>query len=648
MEAASIPPTAFRYRPDIDGLRAIAVLSVVAFHIGAGHAPGGFVGVDVFFVISGYLISAILFSEIDGFQFSVLRFYERRIRRIFPALFAMLIIYSAVVGFLLLPSEFVDFAKSLLAAATSTSNFYFWKHSGYFNSPESSPLLHTWSLAVEEQFYILFPIFLVAIRRFFPRRLLLAVAILFFASLAASIVMVFFYPVAAFYMPYTRAWELLLGTLVSQHVFPPLTARLPRNLATMSGMALISYAVLKYNAETTFPGAAALMPCLGTALIIGAGEFGPTLAGKVLSWPPIVFVGLISYSVYLWHWPVIILHTMGLSFNLESVLPHRLAALVPMFRFDMWMEIILTFVLAALSWRFIERPFRSRPLKIGRRPLFATSAAVLVVLISFSTTVILARGFQGRFSPRAAKIASFIEKKGVHLSDRLGGCFIDHFKGSDISDNAQCLQLVRNKPNYLLLGDSHAAALWSGLNASLPDMHLLLVSGSNCKPLVNPYGSPGCVKEMRYLFQSFLSSHPLQGIFLEARWKNGDMEGLKETVDWAKAHNLPVIVFGPVAEYDAPLPRLLTYSITWKKPDLASQHRLLYSSAMDARMQELAANTWHVRYVSLYQAICSRDTCTEFADAAREVPLMNDSDHLSELGSLLIAKRLIERGQLSY
>ena len=168
-----------KYRPDIDGLRAVAVLSVLAFHIGAGYVHGGFVGVDVFFVISGYLISAIIFSEIAASRFSVLGFYERRIRRIFPALFAMLIVFSMAASFYLLPTEFVNFAKSLLSATASASNFYFWRHSGYFDLPESNPLLHTWSLAVEEQFYILFPVCLVVIRRFFPQRLRTAVVILF-------------------------------------------------------------------------------------------------------------------------------------------------------------------------------------------------------------------------------------------------------------------------------------------------------------------------------------------------------------------------------------------------------------------------------------------------------------------------------------
>ncbi|MGB7986351.1 MAG: acyltransferase family protein [Terracidiphilus sp.] len=635
-----------KYRPDIDGLRAVAVISVVIFHLGAGHLMGGFVGVDVFFVISGYLISAIIFSDIAGSRFSVLGFYERRIRRIFPALFGMLIGFTAVACFFLLPAELVDYGKSLLAAVTSTSNFYFWQHSGYFDMPESNPLLHTWSLAVEEQFYILFPICLVIIRRFFPQRLRIAVVALFFASLITSIAMVHFDPVSAFYMPYTRAWELLLGTMISQGIFPRLHSSILRNLATLTGIGLIAYPVFFYTAKTPFPGIAALPPCIGSALIIGAGEFGSSLVGKVLSWRPVVFIGLISYSLYLWHWPVIVMHTMGLSINLNDLLPQRLAAMVPAFRFDMWMEIALSFTLAVLSWRFVERPFRARPLRISRQPLFAISAVVMIVLIVASITIISAHGFEGRFSPQAVKIASFLEKRGVVTHGRMGSCFVTDTNRSAVFDNDRCLQLDPGKMNYLLIGDSHAGVLWSGLAGARPDENILLASVSNCKPLVHSVGSEDCRNEMNYIFQNYLPTHPLHGLLLEARWKPGDMDGLTETIEWAKQHHLAVTVFGPVAEYDAPLPRLLAYSITWKKPDLASKHRLAYSPSMDKLMQSLNASRWHIPYISLYRATCNQDGCIEYADSAHEIPIMRDGDHFTEYGSALIVKRLIDSGAL--
>ena len=646
MSQLSNQKPSLKYRPDIDGLRAVAVLSVIAFHLGAGHVPGGFVGVDVFFVISGYLISAIVFSEIANSSFSVLAFYERRIRRIFPALFAMLIVFSIAASFYLLPTEFVDFAKSLLAATTSSSNFYFWKHSGYFDQPTSSPLLHTWSLAVEEQFYILFPIFLVVVRRFFPQRLRMAVVILFIASLATSAVMVYYDTVTAFYMPYTRAWELLLGTILSLGIFPRLRSALMRNVATLVGIGLILYAAVSYNLYTPFPGLAALAPCIGSALIIGAGECGSSLVGAVLSWRPFVFIGLISYSLYLWHWPVIILHEMGLSVNLQSILPYPYAHRLAGIRFDMYMEIVISFALAVLSWRFVERPFRSRPLRIDRRPLFAMAAAVMVALIAFSGAVILDGGFTGRFPAQSVKIASYLANHGAGALGRVGSCFITDTSRSAVLDNDQCLRTVEGKRNYLLIGDSLAGALWSGLSSSLPDDHVLLASVSNCKPFVHPIGTPDCKREMSYIFQTYLPSHAIQALLLEARWRPENMGELTETIDWAKQHQLPVFVFGPVPEYDAPLPRLLAYSIAWNKPDLADRHRVPSRQVMDAQMQTMAATTWHVPYISLYQAICNNEGCVDYADAAHDIPLMNDIGHFNEFGSALVARRLIDRGEL--
>jgi peptidoglycan/LPS O-acetylase OafA/YrhL len=646
MAELSKEKASLKYRPDIDGLRAVAVLSVLGFHIGGGRLPGGFVGVDVFFVISGYLISAIVFAEIAASRFSVLAFYERRLRRIIPALFAMLILFSIVASFYLLPVEFVGFAKSLLAATTSSSNFYFWLHSGYFDSPTSSPLLHTWSLAVEEQFYILFPIFLVVVRRFCSRRLRIAVVILFLGSLAASVVMVRYDAVTAFYMPYTRAWELLLGTMLSLGMFPRLHSRLLRNVAALAGIGLIAYAVLRYSRFTPFPGLAALVPCIGSVLVIGAGEFGPSLVSTALSWRPIVFIGLISYSLYLWHWPVIILHSMGLLASLQNVLLHRFAGLFPFLRFDMLMEIGVSFVLAILSWRYVERPFRSRPLRVDRRPLFAMSVAATVILIAFSGTVILAGGFTGRFSPQSVKVASFLRNHDGGSFGRVGGCFITDSSRSAVLDNDKCLRMLEGKKNYLLIGDSLAGALWSGLSSSLPDDHVLLASVSNCKPFVHPIGTQDCRKEMSYIFQTYLPSHTVDELLLESRWKPEDMGELTETIAWAKEHHVPVIVFGPVAEYDAPLPRLLAYSIAWNQPDLASRHRLTSRAPMDAQMQNLAATAWHVPYISLYQAICNGGDCLEYADTAHDIPIMNDEVHLNEFGSTVVVRRLIDLGEI--
>jgi peptidoglycan/LPS O-acetylase OafA/YrhL len=637
--------TALKYRADIDGLRAIAVLSVLAFHIRLRGIQGGFVGVDVFFVISGYLISSIVFTEIAESRYSVIGFYERRIRRIFPALFAMLAVFTVFALIYLLPAELVAYGKSMFAATASASNFYFWRHSGYFDSPTSYPLLHTWSLAVEEQFYILFPIFLILVRKLFPTRLRLSVIVLFSASLAASAIVVSQNRETAFYMPYTRAWELLLGTILSLEMFPRLQRAWQRNLATLTGIGLIGFSIFLYTEQTLFPGLSALVPCVGSALIIGAGESGSSLVGKLLSWRPIVFIGLISYSLYLWHWPVIVLQQMGAFVGVSSITSPRIAALLPEHRLNMVVEVALSLVLGILSWRFVERPFRSGPLRLSGRPLFALASTVMIILIGFSSWTVLAKGFEGRFPADALEVASM-----HHDSEEIvrTGCFITSDYHFDKYNYNVCLRQddTGKKNNYLLLGDSHSAMLWSALSLALPNANVMQASTFDCAPLLQPEPHPDCQKMIDYIFQSYLPSHAIQGLFMVGRWSEKELPELTITIAWAKQHNIPVTVFGPVPEYDGPLPRLLAYSIAWNKPNFASQHRLNNIGALDAKMQSMAAEVWHVRYVSLYQEICGLDGCAEYADKLHKIPMMDDDNHLNQFGANLVVRRLVAEGKL--
>jgi peptidoglycan/LPS O-acetylase OafA/YrhL len=646
MGEASFGRPALTYRADIDGLRAVAVLSVLAFHAELSRYPGGFVGVDVFFVISGYLISSIVFSEIATSRFSVIGFYERRIRRIFPALFVMLAISSVFAAIYLLPSELVAFGRSMLATTASASNFYFWMHSGYFDSPFSQPLLHTWSLAVEEQFYICFPLFLVLVRKFFPQRLRVSVVVLFLASLIASAIVVSHNRETAFYMLYTRAWELLLGTILSLGMFPRLQSSWLRNLATLAGIGMIAFSVLTYTQDTLFPGFSALVPCVGSALIIWAGEAGSSLVSAVLSWRPIVFIGLISYSLYLWHWPVIFLRHMGGLIGVGAIASQSQAGLLSSHRFNIIIEVAISFALAVLSWWFVERPFRKGPLRISGRPLFALAGAVIVILLGFSSWIVIDGGFKGRFPPDAVKIASGFDVGNEEFASmRTGTCFLtteEHFE--EFNYNV-CLRQDNDKKNYLLLGDSHSAMLWSALSSALQE-NVMQASTAACEPSLYPAGSPDCRKMMEYIFQTYLPIHPIQGLFIVGRWQEKDIEGLTTVISWAKQHQVPVTVFGPVPEYDGPLPRLLAYSIAWNKPGLASQHLVAGLGPLDAKMQNMATSTWHVKYISLYQEICGAEACAEYADAAHKVPLMDDTDHLNRFGASYVVRRLVAKGEL--
>src|SRR5271170_7070352 len=393
MTANATNKLAVKYRPDIDGLRAVAVLLVLAYHVGIYRLRGGFVGVDVFFVISGYLISSIILSDLDSSRFSIASFYERRVRRIFPALFVMLFGTAVLAYKFFLPSEFVDFGKSLLASTFSFSNLYFLHQSGYFDAPAAmKPLLHTWSLAVEEQFYVFLPLFLIGIRKFFPSKQRLIIICVALLSFSISAVGAFRNHDATFYLAHTRAWELLLGTLLTMDCFPAITGALWRNLAASWGAASIFLAGLLFNPATPFPGAAALLPCVGAALIIAAGKTGPTLVGRVLSFRPVVFIGMISYSLYLWHWPLIVFQ--GTDALLISGLSPKLTKLVIIFA---------SFVLATLSWRFVEQPFRAHRFGISRGNVFGLASFAASLLLILGAGILVAKGFPSRYPEAAVK-----------------------------------------------------------------------------------------------------------------------------------------------------------------------------------------------------------------------------------------------------
>jgi peptidoglycan/LPS O-acetylase OafA/YrhL len=381
------------YRPDIDGLRAVAVIGVVLFHAELGFT-GGYVGVDVFFVISGFLITKLILQEQAAGRFTLTGFWERRIRRIFPAL-AFAIGGTLVVGMVILfPSELIELAKSAMAQLILGSNFYFWRHSGYFDTPaEMQPLLHTWSLAVEEQFYLGFPFLLVACKRLSRRGVQYVLGAIFLTSFLLSVWGSYARPTATFYLLPPRAWELLTGALLAT---ASAEVRVPRRIAeslSWIGLATILLTFWIYGTRTRFPGASALFPCMGTAMVIWSNTKERTTVGKLLSLRPIVFIGLISYSLYLWHWPILVY--MRYRVAESPAISLRLAA------------ILISFLLACLSWRYIETPFRRRSNGTRTSVVFATALAVMGSLFVISAAAWRLHGIPQRYPE---EIVRFVEE----------------------------------------------------------------------------------------------------------------------------------------------------------------------------------------------------------------------------------------------
>jgi len=622
------------YRRDIDGLRAIAVLSVLAYHLKIGLFRGGFVGVDIFFVISGYLISSIILKDLASGKFSIATFYARRIRRIFPALVVALIGTAVLAYLYFLPTELVGFSKSLLAAVFSTSNIYFCTQSGYFSAPiETEPLIHTWSLAVEEQFYLFLPIFLLLVHRYLRRKLRTTVILIALLSFVVSAVGAFRFPVSTFYLPHARAWELLLGVLISLQVFPEIRTSYMRNTATLLGLGSIAVGVFGISATTPFPGLAALAPCVGAALIIAAGRSGPSLIGKALSFKPVVFIGLISYSLYLWHWPIIVFQ--GMESVLISGASVRLTKLICT---------IVSIVAATLSWKFVELPFRRENKRLSRGVLFKLATATAVLIAAVGLSAVVSRGFPSRYPIKAVQVASYLDYNSADYF-REGTCFISSNYKVDDYDAAKCLHQDVSKKNYLLFGDSHAAQFWYGLSHTLEGVNVLQATASGCKPTIDQrmFVAPTCDTLMNYIYAQYLPKQHVDRLLIAARWQDRDIEPLARTLDWTNEHGIRVVLFGPMFQYDTALPRLLAFSIRGNDPSIPDEHRV-DEHKLDDAMADLARRKG-IDYISFYKSLCGAHSCPEFG--ADGVPLQFDYGHLTKEGSVLVVQRLLANGELS-
>jgi len=438
-----------RYRTEVDGLRAIAVMAVLFFHAKLGF-PGGFIGVDVFFVISGFLITSLIVKDLQEGSFTLFQFWERRARRIIPALVVVALTTLLAGGFLLLPLHYADLGKSGLYLSAFIANVYFYLGTGYFAGPsEEKPLLHTWSLAVEEQYYLVIPLLLLGLFRIpalHRRRLLLLIlGAGLLASLWISTSWVVKHPAASFFLLPSRGWELLVGSIVA--LLPGSatpTNRVVREFSSYLGLAGILIPCFAYQKYTPFPGLAALPPCLGTALIIWSNGTGDALAklttlGRLLSLRAVVFIGLISYSLYLWHWPLVAFT------NYWSLGPAPLAW--------RWCIVFTSLLLAVISWKFVETPFRKRMICPTRTQVFAVSVAGLVVVLGIGAMISFQQGLPGRL-PDSLRHA-FAENPKDDL------LFVRNLEAEDVRAGALVPFGSREsgKPvDMLVWGDSHAMA----------------------------------------------------------------------------------------------------------------------------------------------------------------------------------------------
>lgn len=504
----------FRYRPEIDGLRALAVIAVILFHADYG-ASGGFIGVDVFFVISGFLITSLIWKDLETNRFAFTKFWERRARRIIPALVAVIIATLIAGWFLLLPMDLKELGRAAYYQVFFASNFYYWQHTGYFmKAAKELPLLHTWSLAIEEQFYLITPFLLWGMFRFrFLRRRTTIIPLLAAGSAASFAISVYFVahrPATAFYLLPTRAWELLIGSLVA--FLPAISLfqchRWLREPLCAVGLALVFIPVFTYTHSTPFPGAAALLPCLGTAMVIwangGTSSGVPTSIGKALATPPLVFIGLISYSLYLWHLPFLAFS------NYLSIFP------LP-FAYSFFLLMVAS-VCAVLSWKFVETPFRTRKLGVSMRSMYFFAGAGLAVVLALGLTFRIMHRFPHHISDYQMQFAKA----------RSDMAYTKSLNTKDIYAKRLIRIGVKNPalhPSLLVWGDSHAMAAQPALDAFLKEKGLsgLVATAAATAPVLNwfkvePFGLNDNAIAFNNAVISYIKNQQIRDVILIAFW----------------------------------------------------------------------------------------------------------------------------------
>ncbi len=632
------------YRPHIDGLRAIAVISVILFHVGFSLFSGGFVGVDVFFVISGYLITSIIRREASSESFSYLSFYERRARRLLPPLIPV-IIASSVLSFCLLDTEnFNRFINSIYASVFFVANLFFWSTTSYFDGPgEMTPLLHLWSLGVEEQFYLIFPAtLLLALKK--GRRYVSVIPIIFIASFILSETLLQnFKSDAAFYNPLARFWELLAGALLALYCPKRISEPHIANITEIIGSALILLPILTYTKGIEFPGLYALPPVIGAMLIIATDGNG-ALVGRLLKSRALVVTGLISYSLYLWHWPVLVFLRLVFS-DVDTKLG--------------LLAILISFSLASLSYIFLETPFRRKKALSSQRAILsgAVATTLLVTLTGAVFQTHKVRSLQEtsyayaqkKINGDKAKVIEVIASEYDHYQKTLNlnytgnsGAFdLQRHKGytcsydEDNSDDklTQCLlEQKDNKINVLVLGDSIGRDTYHALSQAFPDTNFIMLHQSACPP---SDAQNSCFRSLKNILHKISSTMKISGIVISFRYKPDEWTAVSSGIDLSKSVTANVWLFGA-----SPVFKLSLADMVKRMP---GSDRLMYvhdnaknftpwSYAKLADDAKELADKKGINFLRVNNFFCPSSRCLLWVNNEYGAPLYIDKQHLSAGG----------------
>ncbi len=630
------------YRPDIDGMRALAVGAVVLFHAYPHLLPGGFIGVDLFFVISGFLITSIIIRDLNKGNFSLLKFYQKRVRRIFPTLILMIVAIFLWSWFFLIPNEFKELSRHSFFGLIFSANFNLWFENDYFSAlKESKPLLHLWSLGIEEQFYIAWPLILMWYsKKSRPVSLTNILSVLLLISFILNTVIGFYDKTHAFYSPLTRSWEIAAGALLalSERKFP--MTNVFKNKKFLEVISVIVLAILVFTMKTLnenqFNSFYALIPIFSMIFFIGFGKES-FLIQKIFQRKLLVWIGLISYPLYLWHWPIIV---FGRSLVIDYNFPLNRT---------MTLAIILSLILAVITHVFIEKKIQTFQLSKTSKFLVVISIAVLC----FNLYGFYGQGLPGRFK-HIEHLSQFIQREIDHYPThyREGTCFLKKDQSFQ-NFSMDCLNHDQSSTplkSVMIWGDSYSAHLYPGLKAleKRKNFQILQANASACPPLLKYHSNdrPHCQKFNEEIFQRLNIVKPSL-IILSGAWhtyyKNENFEEqLSNTIMQIQAHNIPILLLGPMLVMgNSPLKNSMLFYPNF------SFHNTAYPELkiIDAKIQSIAEK-YKVQYFSPVEALCTHSSQCLYGSTdshQNEFLFTWDAGHLTSKGSEFLVDLIFQR-----
>ena len=617
------------YRKDVQVLRGIAVLLVASFHIFPEWVPSGYIGVDVFFVISGYLILGSIQRQVTDGSFGYVTFLARRVKRLLPPLVTMILVCLVVAPFVFIPSELLSFSHSALSSIFYVSNFYFEIQASYFDTQlKLSPLLHTWSLSVEEQFYLVAPLFLILIWRWSPKRIETILCLVTFLGFLLSLSLFYTDPGFAYFASPARFWQFLLGGIVATtNCHHSVTHRTSSSCTALGVTALVAIGSSQ-TSSTSAQFLAIFAATVTTAALIWLGNNTPDRK-PVLRFTPLERIGNVSYSIYLWHWPVLVFTTLLAAGTIDV--------------FDRWIVMITALVLGFLSWRLVEVPIKSIEIKSSTRNIWQT--AFVATALAGSAAYVLPYLPIKSYAATNHALTAYLNYDWKSRF-RYGSCFITKDHGSaDQFDWSSCVDQGSEKPRLLLIGDSHAAHWSSAIRQHYGlDFAISQITSAGCRPGLPLEGEDWCTEILeKAISEEFLRSINADVILIGGRWREPDIPNLINLLNRLESFSTSTYVIGPVPEYALPLPRLLLKHRTnqelmkFSKLDGVKHADKALESSLEARSTE---------YLSVLNVLCAEmleECITETEDGS---PLAFDYGHLTHDGAVTLLEKFERIGPI--